>query len=196
MEHQGCVLPLNQHKDKRFFLVSNMLILSFISGAEMAKWCISTASPVTQLPTYIARLCALQQCQLPMSPPVAVTHVRCRWSHKLTGQTQKFILKIHQTGQLVAEASPMRPSICRRAAFAAPWHLPGWIYSQFCWSVGALAFSNANANPLVIFLFPLPFYVLQNVSPEVIWHLEKQRLQQNCFFSFWTIGTEQQDKHF
>lgn len=88
-DHQGCVSPLNQHKgNRRFFLLSNMLILSFISVAEIAKMCISTASPVTQLTTYIARLCVVQQCQPPMSSPVAVTHVRRRWSH-LTGQTQK-----------------------------------------------------------------------------------------------------------
>lgn len=37
-EHQGCVQPLTRHKDNgRFFLVSNVLILSFLSGAEIAK---------------------------------------------------------------------------------------------------------------------------------------------------------------
>lgn len=157
-EHQGCVLPLNQHKDKRrFFLVSNMLILSFISGAEMAKWCISTTSPVTQLPTYIARPCVLQQCQPPMSPPVAVTHVRRRWSHNLTGQTQNSSLKFIKVDSWWRKRRRWGlPSAGEQLLQLRDICLAGFILS-FVDLWGHWPFLMLMLTPWLFFSFPFPF---------------------------------------
>lgn len=76
---------------------------------KLPKLCFSGGTPVTQLPVCIVQLCLPQQRRPPVSSPVALTRVGSRWSQNLTGRTLRFIPKLHQTGQLLVEASARRP---------------------------------------------------------------------------------------